>query len=93
MSEIRFTLDLPSGPVEASVTDPFSEHTVPDTRGCPECGEDAYFSGCTAPGCNGWGCMDCGLGCDLDFADEEEGGRCATALAEDDEDDDTGGAR
>jgi hypothetical protein len=65
-----------------------SEHTVPDERGCPDCWDAAYFSGCDAPGCNGWGCMNCGTGCDLDFADADEGGRCASVLAdaEDDED-------
>lgn len=87
MSDIRFTIDLPSGPVEASILDPFSEHRVPDQRGCPECGEPAYFSGCDADGCNGYACQDCGLGCDLDFVDAEGGGRCAQSL-EDDEDED-----
>lgn len=85
MSEIKFTVDLPSGPVEASITNPFSEHTAPDARGCPDCEQDAYFSGCDADGCNGYGCPDCGTGCDLDFVDIDEGGRCATARdAEDD---------
>lgn len=87
MSEIRFPVTLPSGVIEASITDPFSEHTVPDERGCPDCEEAAYFSGCDADDCNGWGCQDCGTGCDLDFVDAEDGGRCASAL-EDEEDDD-----
>ena len=82
MSEIKFMLDLGGRQVEASILDPTSERTVPDQRGCPECGGDAYFSGCTAPNCNGWGCPDCSLGCDLDFVDAEEGGRCASAVAD-----------
>ena len=65
------------------IPDPDRPHTVPDERGCPDCGEEeAYFSGCTAPGCNGYGCPDCGSGCDLDFVDAEDGGRCASALEE-----------
>lgn len=64
---------------------PDRPHTVPDERGCPDCGQPAYDSGCEAYGCNGWGCPDCGAGCDLDFADEETG-RCAQYR--DDQDDD-----
>lgn len=45
---------------------------------CPDCGEPMYSSGCEAPGCTGFGCPDCGVGCDLDFADD---GWCAAALA------------
>lgn len=85
MSEIRFTIDLPFGPVEASILDPFSAHTVPDQRGCPDCGESAYFSGCDADGCNGYGCQDCGSGCDLDFVDADGGGRCAGAEVDSDD--------
>jgi hypothetical protein len=49
-----------------------------------ECGEPYYDSGCDAPGCAGYRCIDCGTGCDLDLDDT---GRCATALAgESDED-------
>jgi hypothetical protein len=88
VSEIKFTVNLPSGPVEASILDPFSEHTAPDQRGCPDCGQDAYFSGCDADGCNGYGCPDCGTGCDLDFVSADEGGRCANALEEDEDEDD-----
>ncbi|MDT0381397.1 DUF6011 domain-containing protein [Streptomyces sp. DSM 42041] len=76
VTDLKFTVNLPSGPAEASITIPGSAHTVPDSRGCPDCGEPAYFSGCDADGCNGYGCQDCGSGCDLDFADD---GRCATA--------------
>lgn len=47
------------------------------------CGSPLYESGCTAPGCSGRGCQECGTGCDLDFVDD---GRCATALAEEDDD-------
>jgi len=64
-------------------------HAEPDERGCPECEQAAYFSGCDADGCNSYGCPDCGTGCDLDFVDAEEGGRCASALEDaDDEEDD-----
>lgn len=45
---------------------------------CP-CGADLYQSGCDAPGCNGLGCQDCGAGCDRDFVED---GNCATAAAE-----------
>ncbi|HCA85494.1 MAG TPA: hypothetical protein DEQ61_08375 [Streptomyces sp.] len=92
MADIKFTVDLPSGPVEASVLDPFSERTVPDQRGCPDCQGDAYFSGCTAEGCNGYGCQDCGTGCDLDFVDAEDGGHCAADLEDDEDEDDEAGA-
>lgn len=64
---------------------PDREHTIPDERGCPDCGEGAYFSGCDADGCNGYGCQDCGTGCDLDFVSAEDGGRCDAD--QDDEDD------
>ena len=90
MSEIRFPVQLGDHEVEAAIVDPSSEHTVPDARGCPTCGEDAYFSGCTAPGCNGYGCPNCATGCDLDFVDADEGGRCANALDEDDDEDGEG---
>lgn len=70
------------------ILDPDRPHTIPDERGCPDCEEGAYFSGCEAEGCNSYGCPDCGTGCDLDFVDAEGGGRCANAI-EDDEDDDT----
>ncbi|GAA1431675.1 hypothetical protein GCM10009601_51150 [Streptomyces thermospinosisporus] len=86
MSEIEFTANLGGRAVVASVLDPTSDHVVPDERGCPDCEQPAYFSGCDAPGCNGWGCQNCGSGCDLDFCDEDES-RCAQAIAERDEDD------
>ncbi|MBQ1164409.1 hypothetical protein KBZ21_41195, partial [Streptomyces sp. A73] len=35
--------------------DPDRPHTRPDERGCPDCGDDSYDSGCTADGCNGYG--------------------------------------
>lgn len=66
--------------------DPDRPHTRPDERGCPDCGQDAYDSGCDADGCNGYGCPDCGTGCDIDFLDEDES-QCAQAIAEADEDD------
>ncbi len=53
---------------------------------CPDCDQPLYHSSCTAGGCNGLACEDCGTGCDLDFAPEGEG-RCAAALADEDEDD------
>jgi hypothetical protein len=86
MADIEFTVRLGGRDVVASILDPTSDHTVPDQRGCPDCEQDAYFSGCDAPGCNGYGCPDCGTGCDLDFLDDDES-QCAQALAElDDED-------
>jgi hypothetical protein len=54
---------------------------------CPDCGQPFYMSGCDAPGCPGLACQDCGTGCDLDFVDAEDGGRCATALDDEDEED------
>ncbi|WP_329492434.1 hypothetical protein OG618_37305 (plasmid) [Kitasatospora sp. NBC_01246] len=83
MSEIRFTVDLGRGPVDAAITNPFSAHDTVDDRGCPDCGGAGYFAGCTADGCNGWACPDCGTGCDADFFSAEDGGRCAAALARD----------
>lgn len=60
---------------------------TPDERGCHGCGQDAYDSGCEAPGCNGYGCPDCGTGCDIDFLDADESS-CARAIAEDDDSED-----
>ena len=55
---------------------------------CADCGAPLYVPGCDAPGCTGRCCMDCGTGCDIEIIGE--GGRCATALAaESDEDYDT----
>ena len=52
---------------------------------CEDCGQPLYDTGCDAPRCNGFCCMDCGTGCDIEF--DRENGRCATALAgESDED-------
>lgn len=82
MQEIRLTAGVVG---EVVFLGPRRDHDDPDERGCPHCGDDAYFSGCDAPGCNGWGCPDCGEGCDLDFVDAEDGGRCAGVLGEDDE--------
>ena len=49
------------------------------------CGQPLYDTGCDAPGCHGYCCMECGTGCDIEF--DREHGRCATALAgESDED-------
>lgn len=59
---------------------------TPDERGCHSCGQPAYDSGCEAPGCNGYGCPDCGTGCDIDFLDADES-RCAQAIAEAEEED------
>lgn len=79
--------ELTAGPIaEVVILAPDRPHTEPDERGCPDCEQPAYFSGCDANGCTGWGCQDCGTGCDLDFADADDGGRCATA--EDDDPDD-----
>jgi hypothetical protein len=53
---------------------------------CPDCDEDLYQSGCTAPGCNGLACENCGTGCDIDFLPDDES-RCAAAIAAEPEDD------
>lgn len=90
MDEIRIPikpLTLTAGTfTEVVFLDPDRPHTVPDERGCPFCGEDSYDSGCMAAGCNGYGCPDCGAGCDADFVSAEEGGRCIQALDGNDED-------
>lgn len=73
-------INLTAGPItEIVFLDPNRPHTAPDERGCPDCDQPAYDSGCEADGCNGWGCPDCGTGCDLDFVSAEDGGRCADA--------------
>lgn len=56
---------------------------VVDSEECPHCEEALYHSGCDAPGCNGLACQDCGTGCDLDFAPEDDS-RCAAAIADED---------
>jgi len=56
---------------------------IPDE--CPDCDADLYDSGCDAPSCPGRGCQECGWGCDLDFAGGD--GRCAQALADEDDGD------
>lgn len=71
---------------EIEFLDPNRPHTSPDERGCPECDQPAYDSGCESPGCSGWGCPDCGIGCDIDFLDDDES-TCAQAIAEAVEDD------
>jgi hypothetical protein len=58
-----------------------------DASTCPECEETGTLSdtGCDAPGCRGWQCIECGWGCDVDT--NPDGGRCAAAqAAESDED-------
>ncbi|MBQ1164482.1 hypothetical protein KBZ21_41595, partial [Streptomyces sp. A73] len=65
---------------EIVLLDPDRPHTRPDERGCPDCGDDSYDSGCTADGCNGSGCPTCGAGCDRDFLSADEGGRCASRI-------------
>lgn len=59
---------------------------VIDSGICEGCGEPMYDSGCDAPGCNGFGCQDCGLGCDIDFLPDEYS-RWAAAIADEDPDD------
>jgi hypothetical protein len=51
---------------------------------CGDCGQPLYDTGCDALGCNGYCCFNCGTGCDIDLADD---GRCATALAEESDED------
>ncbi len=63
------------------------EQFVIDPTHCPDCDEELYVSACDAPGCNSLACQDCGTGCDLDFVDAEDGGRCASALEDEDEED------
>lgn len=61
------------------------EEFVVDPDECEDCGEPLYFTGCDAPGCNGFSCTDCATGCDLEMLGDE--GRCARAIAaEPDED-------
>jgi len=54
----------------------------PDT--CEDCGAPLYDTGCDAAGCPAWCCMECGTGCDIELMPED--GRCATALAGEDDD-------
>jgi hypothetical protein len=51
---------------------------------CPDCGEGLYDTGCDAPGCAGFCCMDCGTGCDMEF--NPENGACVRALDDESED-------
>ncbi len=51
---------------------------------CTDCGEPLYDTGCGADGCLGYRCDNCGTGCDVDLDDS---GRCATALAEESDED------
>lgn len=51
---------------------------------CEDCGEPLYDTSCDAAGCSGRACVDCGTGCDIEFAPED--GRCATSLAEEGDD-------
>lgn len=59
------------------------ETFVIDSETCRDCGQPLYDSGCDAPGCNGFGCQDCGLGCDRDFLPKDLS-RCAAATAAED---------
>jgi len=52
---------------------------------CTDCGESFYDTGCDAPGCRGFCCLDCGTGCDIEM--DPDDGRCASALAAESEDD------
>lgn len=89
---------IPINPIELSagtithieILDPDRPRLLdtPDERGCHGCGQDAYDSGCEAPGCNGYGCPDCGTGCDIDFLDDDES-QCAQAIAEAGDEDDS----
>ena len=64
---------------------------VIESDDCGDCHQPLYDTGCDAPSCNGRCCMDCGTGCDIEFVTAEQGGRCASALAE--ESDEEFGAR
>jgi hypothetical protein len=46
---------------------------------CGECEEPLYDTGCDAPGCLGYRCVNCGTGCDIDIAPED--GTCAGRVA------------
>ena len=52
---------------------------------CGDCGAALYDTGCDAPGCRGYCCFGCGTGCDIEV--DPEAGRCATALAEESDED------
>jgi len=53
---------------------------------CGDCGQPLYDTGCDAPtSCRGYCCLNCGTGCDIET--DPEHGRCATALAEESDED------
>lgn len=52
---------------------------------CPECEAPLYDTGCDAPGCIGRSCVECGSGCDIEA--DPDSGTCATALAEESDED------
>ena len=55
------------------------------SENCGDCGEPLYDTGCDAPGCRGYCCMDCGTGCDIETSPAH--GSCIAALTgESDED-------
>ena len=56
---------------------------IPDE--CPNCGKPLYDTSCAAPDCHGRVCMDCGIGCDIEV--DPEDGVCATAIAEESQED------
>lgn len=63
-----------------------AQEFIVDSDECDDCGQPLYFSGCDAPSCSGWCCMDCATGCDLALIGDE--GSCAAAIAAE-----SGGAR
>lgn len=52
---------------------------------CQDCGGPLYDTGCEARGCDARLCPECGTGCDIEI--EPDTGRCATALAEESDED------
>lgn len=52
---------------------------------CQHCGGELWDTGCDAPRCDSRLCPECGAGCDIEI--EPETGRCATALAEESDED------
>lgn len=60
--------------------EPVAPFIFDPTGGCPDDGEDLYDTGCDAAGHHGYGCVDCGWGCDYDLVPDDES-ECVAAGA------------